>query len=58
MTRQDHWNSVGEGVEERVWELCDLYIYFSKCIINYNIRLNITIKSAMSQCIHAALTMD
>ena len=35
-----------------------LYLHFSKCIINYNIRLNITITSAMSQCIHAALAMD
>ena len=88
MTRQDHWNRVGEGEGEWVWELCDmvsvniiinilghinvqrnvhdtqykysisLYLHFSKCIINYNIRLNLTITSAMSQCIHAALAMD
>ena len=24
MTRQDHWNRVGEGAEERNWELCDM----------------------------------
>ena len=35
-----------------------LYLHFSYCIINHNIRLNITITSAISQCIHAALAMD
>ena len=24
MPRQDHWNKVGEGEGEPVWELCDM----------------------------------
>ena len=33
MTRQDHWNRVGEGEGERDWELCDM--------VSVNIIINI-----------------
>ena len=33
MTRQDHWNKVGEGEVERVRELCDM--------VSVNIIINI-----------------
>ena len=44
MTRQDHWNRVGEGEGQRVWELCDMINV--NIIICINILVNIKVHDA------------
>ena len=39
MTRQDHWNRVGEGKGERVWELYDMVSV--NIIINIRVHINV-----------------
>ena len=39
MPRQDHWNKVGEGGGERVWELCGMVSV--NIIINILVHINV-----------------